>query len=134
MFADVTIVGVHTKQGNPRLTAATADGGVLAQAIAKRSKCADQFDQLSALTLIVADTGDVDAIGKFKPTDATTNPSLIFKAAQMPQYKALLDDAVAKGKAEKGTAEEKLACTLDHLSVNFGTEILKTVPGSLLPC
>jgi len=90
---------------------------------------ADQFDQLSKLTTLVADTGDVDAIKKYAPTDATTNPSLIFKAAQMEAYKPLVDDAVAFGKAQEGTDEDKLAMTLDRLSVNFGKEILKIVPG-----
>jgi transaldolase len=101
----------------------------MAESEAKKAKLADQFDQLSKLTTIVADTGDVDAIKKYAPTDATTNPSLIFKAAQMEQYKPLVEDAIAFGKSQQGSEEEKLAMTLDRLSVNFGKEILKIVPG-----
>jgi len=89
----------------------------------------DQYEQLGELTTLVADTGDVDSIEKYAPTDATTNPSLIYKAATMPQYKSLVEDAVTFGKAQAGTDEEKLAITLDRLSVNFGKEILKKVPG-----
>jgi transaldolase len=95
----------------------------------KRAKLQDQFDQLSAFTTIVADTGDVDAIKKYSPTDATTNPSLIFKAATMPQYKSLVEDAIAFGKSQPGSDEEKLSCTLDRLFVNFGKEITEIVPG-----
>merc|ERR1711934_482340 len=103
----------------------------MAESEAKKAKLADQFDQLSKLTTIVADTGDVDAIKKYAPTDATTNPSLIFKAAQMEQYKPLVEDAIAFGKSQQGSEEEKLAMTLDRLSVNFGKEILKIVPGDV---
>jgi len=95
----------------------------------KRAKMADQFDQLSGFTTIVADTGDVDSIKKYAPTDATTNPSLIFKAATMPQYKKLVEDAIAFGKVQSGTDEEKLAIILDRLFVIFGKEITQIVPG-----
>jgi transaldolase len=60
----------------------------------------DQVEQLKKLTTIVADTGDIDTIRKFKPQDATTNPSLIYKAATMPAYAKLLDDAVAYGNGD----------------------------------
>ena len=63
----------------------------------------NQFEQLKDLTTIVADTGDIEAIKKFKPQDATTNPSLIFKAATMPIYASLVDDAVAYGKGDVST-------------------------------
>lgn len=99
------------------------------QSPSKKAKLSDQFDQLSKLTTLVADTGDVEAIKKYNPTDATTNPSLIYKAAQMPQYKALVESAIAFGKAQPGSDEDKLACTLDRLFVEFGKEIVKIVPG-----
>ena len=61
-----------------------------------------QFDQLKEHTIVVADTGDVDAIKRLQPQDATTNPSLIYKAAGMEQYAKLIDDAVAYGKGDLG--------------------------------
>lgn len=67
---------------------------------AKKQKVESQFDQLKALTTIVADTGDIEAIRKFKPEDATTNPSLIYKAAQMPAYQNLVEDAIKYGKGD----------------------------------
>lgn len=81
-----------------------------------------QVEQLKMLTTIVADTGDIEAIRKYKPQDATTNPSLIYKASQMPAYASLIDDAVKNGKGD-------LAVTMDELAVNFGAEITKIVPG-----
>lgn len=83
------------------------------------------LDALKKLTTVVADTGDFDAIKAYTPTDATTNPSLILKAAQLPQYSHLLDEAVAYGKANGND----MTLILDKLAVNFGLEILKTVPG-----
>ncbi|MEX2213953.1 MAG: transaldolase [Phycisphaeraceae bacterium] len=87
------------------------------------------LEQLRKMTVVVADTGDIDAIAQHKPQDATTNPSLIFKAAQMPQYQKLIDSALAWAENQKGTADEKLDKCLDKLCVNFGLEILKIVPG-----
>lgn len=81
-----------------------------------------KFDQLKQFTTLVADTGDIDSIEKFKPTDATTNPSLIFKAATMPKYSKLVDDAILYGKGD-------LSLIMDKLAVNFGAEITKIVPG-----
>jgi len=93
------------------------------EAPAKKQKTgSSQFDQLNALTTIVADTGDIEAIRKFKPQDATTNPSLIYKAALMPEYSKLVDDAIEYGKGDVSTIMDKLA-------VNFGIEITKIVPG-----
>jgi len=83
------------------------------------------LDDLKAMTTVVADTGDVDSIRAFTPTDATTNPSLIYAASKMPQYRHLVDDAISYGKSRGGDA---LALTMDKLSVNFGCEILKIVP------
>lgn len=83
---------------------------------------ANQFEQLKEFTIVVADTGDVGAINRLKPQDATTNPSLIYQAAQMEQYSALVDDAITYGKGD-------LSTVMDKLAVNFGTEISKIVPG-----
>jgi len=82
----------------------------------------NQYEQLKKYTICVADTGDVDAIERLKPQDATTNPSLIYKAAQMPKYKKLIDDAISYGKGD-------LSIVMDKLAVNFGTEITKIAPG-----
>ena len=89
-----------------------------------------QYDALGKVTTIVADTGEVDKMKIFMPTDATTNPSLIFKASKLPEYASLVDAAVKYGK-EHGNGDEKetLAIVLDKLSVAFGTEITKIIPG-----
>jgi len=92
------------------------------------SKDNSQFTQLSQYTILVADTGDVESIKKFKPTDATTNPSLIYAAAQLSQYQHLVDDAIAYGKKETDKSKV-LQAVIDRLSVNFGAEISKIVPG-----
>ena len=92
----------------------------------------DQFTALGKFTTLVCDTGDVEAIKRLKPTDATTNPSLIYKAASLPQYQPLLDSAIAAGKAiaDAGMGQkEKIDLILDRLAVNFGAEITKIVPG-----
>jgi len=81
-----------------------------------------QLDQLKEYTIVVADTGDVDAIDRLKPQDATTNPSLIYKAASMEKYSKMIDDAVTYGKGDLGL-------TMDKVAVNFGIEITKIVPG-----
>ncbi len=86
---------------------------------------ASKLDQLKAMTVVVADTGDIEAIRTFQPTDCTTNPTLILKAAQMPQYAALVDEAIAWGKASKvGPAP-----VCDRLAVTFGSELTRIVPG-----
>jgi len=90
----------------------------------------DQLAALSKFTVVVADTGDINSIKKYKPTDATTNPSLLYQAAQMKEYKHLVDDAIAYGRKQGGSDKAKvLENTVDKLSVNFGVEILKIVPG-----
>ena len=87
-----------------------------------------QLDQLKQFTTVVADTGDFASLKQFAPRDATTNPSLIFKAAQMPEYQFLVDKAIADNKAKAG-GKELLPLVMDDLLVLFGTEILKIVPG-----
>jgi transaldolase len=81
-----------------------------------------QLDQLKEHTIVVCDTGDVAAIERIKPQDATTNPSLIYKAAGMSEYVALVDDAIAYAKGD-------LDLAMDKVAVNFGVEITKIVPG-----
>ena len=87
----------------------------------------NQLEQLRAMTTVVADTGDIDAITAFRPTDTTTNPSLLLKAAQKPEYGRLLDDALAWGKRFPEARRDD--AILDRLAVNFGKEILAIVPG-----
>jgi transaldolase len=88
-----------------------------------------KLDQLKAMTTVVADTGDIDSIAEYKPQDATTNPSLLYKAAQLPRYRHLVEDAVSFGKDRGGSATEQARWTMDKLAVNFGAEILEIVPG-----
>jgi len=87
------------------------------------------LDQLKALTVVVADTGDFEAMKAYKPTDATTNPSLILAAAKLPQYQKLIDVAVAYGKENGECPQSQLEEAMDKLFVLFGCEILKIVPG-----
>jgi transaldolase len=86
------------------------------------------LEQLKNYTEVVADTGDFQSIERFKPLDATTNPSLIYAAAQHEQYRFLIKDAVASGKKHSGREASVLDEVLDRLAVNFGLEILKVVP------
>jgi transaldolase len=88
----------------------------------------NQLDQLKKFTTVVADSGDFATLKQFAPQDATTNPSLIFKAAQMPEYQFLVDKAITDNKA-KASGKELLPLVMDDLLVLFGTEILKIVPG-----
>ncbi len=92
---------------------------------------ANLLDQLKAMTTIVADTGDVEAIKSVKPVDATTNPSLVLKASQLPQYAHLIEEAIAYAKAEGGSKEAQIDNAADKLAVLIGTEITKVVPGRI---
>ena len=89
----------------------------------------DLLSQLKQFSVIVADTGDFDSIRKYQPRDTTTNPSLLLKAAQMPEYSALVEKALADAKKESTNASQTLGIALDKLAVAFGLEILKIVPG-----
>ena len=86
-----------------------------------------KLDQLKEITTVVADTGDIDAIRQYQPIDATTNPSLLLKAAQLPQYQPLLQESIAA--AEKDNNGNFLAYCMDELAVKIGCEILQVVPG-----
>src|SRR5947207_5944558 len=88
-----------------------------------------QLDRLKGFTKVVADTGDFATLKEYGPEDATTNPSLIFKAAQMPAYKTLVEKAVADNRKSGVTGDALLSQIMDDLLVLFGTEILKFVPG-----
>jgi transaldolase len=93
---------------------------------------ANLLDQLAAMTVVVADTGDIDAIRQFTPRDATTNPSLILAAAQIPAYQELIDRSLRESRqviGDQAPAEEVVNEALDEISVTFGKEILKIVPG-----
>jgi transaldolase len=86
----------------------------------------NKLDELKSMTSVVADTGDIEAIKLYQPQDATTNPSLIYKAAQLPQYQDLIKQACDWAADQDGDLLEN---TLDMVSVKIGLEILKTVPG-----
>ncbi len=90
------------------------------------------LEQLSLMTVVVADTGELDAIRTFTPRDATTNPSLILAAAQIPDYQELIDEALKSSRKHVGMGapiEEVVSEALDEICVIFGKEILKIVPG-----
>ncbi len=88
-----------------------------------------KLDQLKSMTTVVADTGDIGAIKAFQPTDCTTNPSLILKAAQMPAYAHLVEEAIAKARKHGGSKENIAVAACDRLAISFGTELSKIVPG-----
>lgn len=91
----------------------------------------NQLDQLREMTEVVADTGDIEAIAKYTPVDATTNPSLLYKAAQLPQYEQLIQNAVDWVKSIEIPENEKLEVLGDKLAVSIGCEILKLIPGRI---
>jgi transaldolase len=89
------------------------------------------LDQLNSMTVTVADTGDINSIQKFRPRDATTNPSLITAAAQMPEYAELVDGALAWAQKQAGTSDAQaiVRFAIDRLAIEFGLRILQIVPG-----
>ncbi|OBT15499.1 transaldolase [Vibrio sp. UCD-FRSSP16_10] len=91
----------------------------------------NKLEQLRSMTVVVADTGDIEAIAKYQPQDATTNPSLILKASQLDHYASLIDDVIAKTKQKFDNLEQQLAYAGDLLAVNIGKEILNIVPGRI---
>ncbi|KAK9891591.1 hypothetical protein WA026_015551 [Henosepilachna vigintioctopunctata] len=96
----------------------------------KKSKMStNSLEQLKSLTTVVADTGDFEAMRQFKPTDATTNPSLMLAAANIAQYKPLIEKAVHYGRKVGNSVNEQVENAMDMLCVLFGIEILKIVPG-----
>lgn len=91
----------------------------------------NQLEALREMTTVVADTGDIEAIKKYQPVDATTNPSLLLKAASLPHYKQIIDDAVAWAKLQSKDADQQLVDASDKLSVLIGKEISGSVPGRI---
>jgi len=89
----------------------------------------NKLEQLKAMTVVVADTGEFDLVAQYKPEDATTNPSLILKASLLPQYSGLMKDAIAW--ANEQPSGLFLDNTIDRLSVSFGCELLKLIPGKV---
>ncbi|KXX75349.1 Transaldolase [Madurella mycetomatis] len=93
---------------------------------------ANSLEQLKATgTVVVSDSGDFASIGKYKPQDATTNPSLILAATKKAEYAPLLDEATAKAKKEGGSINQQVDSALDHLLVQFGKRILDIIPGKV---
>ena len=90
-----------------------------------------KLEQLRALTTVVADTGDIKDIKKYQPEDATTNPSLILKAAQIAEYAPLIDASIAYAKAQGDDKAQQVQDTCDMLAVSIGKEILNVVPGRI---
>ncbi|MCL4128082.1 UNVERIFIED_CONTAM: hypothetical protein GTU68_059131 [Idotea baltica] len=90
-----------------------------------------KLEQLRKLTTVVADTGDIEAIAKYTPEDATTNPSLILKAAQIAEYAPLIDASIAYAKEQSNDKAQQVQDTCDMLAVSIGKEILKVVPGRI---
>ncbi len=91
----------------------------------------NKLEQLRKLTTVVADTGDIEAIKQYQPEDATTNPSLILKAAQIAEYAALIDASIEYAKQRSNNKAQQVQDACDMLAVNIGKEILKVVPGRI---
>jgi transaldolase len=91
----------------------------------------NKLDQLKSMTTVVADTGDIDAIAQFAPMDATTNPSLLLKASELPRYQALIEQSVTWAKQQSDDAQQQITDCADYLSVQAGLEILKVIPGRI---
>ncbi|TNF88593.1 MAG: transaldolase [Gammaproteobacteria bacterium] len=89
----------------------------------------NKLEQLKSMTQVVADTGDLDAMVQYQPQDATTNPSLLLKAADLPRYQPLLDEAQRWGREQGGSPASRAAAACDYLAVSIGLEIQKIVPG-----
>ena len=91
----------------------------------------NKLEQLKKITTVVADTGDIEAIKRWQPEDATTNPSLLLNAAEIPEYQPLIEQALAWASKQGGDAEQSLHNATDYLSVLIGKEILNCVPGKV---
>src|SRR5258707_150229 len=90
---------------------------------------ASKLEQLRGMTVVVADTGDIDAVRRVKPKDCTTNPSLLLRAVENPAYSHLLEEAIAWGHGQSGSPDAVAAAVCDRLAVSFGAELAKIVPG-----
>lgn len=87
------------------------------------------LDQIKAHTVVVADTGDINSIAQHKPRDATTNPSLLYKAAQMSEYEPLVEEAIAYAQGKSLSGDQLINAVIDKLGVTFGCRILEIIPG-----
>jgi transaldolase len=90
-----------------------------------------QLDSLKKHTTVVSDAGDFGTIAQYKPQDATTNPSLLFKAAQQPEYRPLVEEALRYAAKQNGDRATRVEAFMDELFVSFGREILKIIPGRI---
>jgi transaldolase len=90
---------------------------------------ASKLDQLRDMTIVVADTGDIEAVRRLKPQDCTTNPSLLLKAVENPAYAHLVEEAVGWGRGHGGDPDAIARAVCDRLAISFGTELAKIVPG-----
>lgn len=88
-----------------------------------------KLEQLRAMTVVVADTGDIEAVRRLQPQDCTTNPTLLLKAVETPAYAPLVDEAIAWGRGQSGAAEAVAGAVCDRLAVSFGAELAGIVPG-----
>lgn len=91
----------------------------------------NKLTSLRKLTTVVADTGDIAAMKLYQPQDATTNPSLILNAAQIPEYRKLIDEAIEWARSQSDSREQQIVDACDKLAVNIGLEILKLIPGRI---
>lgn len=89
----------------------------------------NKLEQLKKKTTVVSDSGDIHAVEKYKPTDATTNPSLILAAAEEPRYQYLIDDALRWAMQKTSNRERMIELAMDKVFVNFGVALLKIIPG-----
>jgi len=90
---------------------------------------ASKLDQLRGMTVVVADTGDIEAVRRLKPQDCTTNPSLLLKAVETPAYAHLIEEAIGWGRNQGGDPDVVAKAVCDRLAISFGTELAKIVPG-----
>jgi hypothetical protein len=97
--------------------------------IERENALASKLDQLRAMTTIVADTGDLGAVARLKPVDCTTNPTIVLKAIDTPEYRDVVDEALAWGRKQSGDDARLAAATADRLAVSVGVELLRLVPG-----
>ena len=94
---------------------------------------ASKLDQLRAMTTIVADTGDLGAVARLKPVDCTTNPTIVLKAIDTPEYRDVVDEALAWGRKQSGNDARLAAATADRLAVSVGVELCDSCQATFPP-
>jgi transaldolase len=102
---------------------------ILALQTHDRAATASKLDQLRSMTVVVADTGEIEAVRRLEPQDCTTNPTLLLKAAGTPAYAGLVDEVLSWGHRQSGARDAVVAATCDRLAVSFGRELAGIVPG-----